>query len=504
MVMVKNLKKEIRFHLLIQIFLAVFVTLASYVYIPFGNLKGVLVYIVHFLLLHFSLFGFIYILSFNKRIFSLLFPLLTLIVCSFSFWAYTQDITIDIGLLQAVLETKADIAIDVISFPLILFVITALIVSLRLVKRRNQLDNSKLKSPLTFIAIVSIASFFIIENQRFGVFKRRLPYNIVFSYKKYLEKPTLKLLTISDNITSQSDSLHIVLVVGEAVRSDHLQLNGYDRETNPLLSKQNNLISFKGVYTPLTYTGISLPQILTDQSIHRKKTNLYSFYDILSKGGFKSTWIGNQSLEKSYEKIVKQNDTVILIDPFHSVLSFRKKRDENLLDVFDSIPANSTKKITTFHMIGSHWYYPDRYDDLHKKFLPEADSKYVGSLSKEQLINSYDNTILYLDNFLNNLINTLKAKKENTLLIYLSDHGEILGENGKWFHAQEHPASTNPAMLIWYSDKFFNKNSKIIDSLSLIKNDSITTDFLYHSLLDLGKIVNLDYDKSKSIFSFQE
>ena len=166
--------------------------------------------------------------------------------------------------------------------------------------------------------------------------------------KEYLEKPTLKIKKVLQNIRTEKDSLHIVFVLGESVRADHLSINGYHRNTTPLLKKQNNLVSYKNIYTPLTYTAISVPQILSDMSIlEHPQIETYSMYSVLNKAGFNSEWIGNQSLEKSYESLVKTNKEVQIIDKFHSVLSFKKGKDLVLFDKFSFENLAAKNKIST-------------------------------------------------------------------------------------------------------------------------------------------------------------
>ena len=494
---------EIKFHLGLHILIAVFITIASYVHFPFGSLKGNLVYVAHFLLLHFSLFGFIYVFSLFQKLFKIVFPILFILVSSFSFWVYTQDLTIAEGMIQAIVETNTDIAIDVVSYQFVLFLLFSTVSILMFFKRFKKNRISSVKSPLFILSIIGVLSFFVVENYKFDAFKNRLPYNVYFAGVKYLNKPKITLKEVKENVFTKEEDLHIVLVVGESVRADHLFLNGYYRNTTPLLSKVKNVISFKKVYTPFTFTAQSVPQILTDKSVddRQKQQEATSIYTVLNKASFKTEWIGNQSIERSYKDVIYSNKTNLIIDKLHSFQSFKKEKDLLLLDYFSVDNALANNRVTTLHMIGSHWYYNSRITPEFQHFKPIITSKYIGSLSKQELINSYDNTILYLDNFLNELILKLKKSSKKTILIYLSDHGETLGEDGKWLHAQEHKASKNPAMLVWFSEDFEKSYPLKIQQLKSKKQDSITTDFLFHSILDIGNIENYNYDNDKSIFN---
>ncbi len=498
-----KIKQEIKFHLGLHFLLAIFITIASYIYLPFESLKGNIIYFVHFLLLHFSLFGFIYIFSLLKKIFNILFPLLFVLASSFSFWVYTQDLTIGVGMIQAIIETNADIAVDILSWQFVFFLLTAIFSIFFFLKYYKNQNISNIKSPLLLLAILGVITFFVVENYKFDAFKNRLPYNLYFNTIKYFDSPTIALKEVQENAITEESNLNIILIVGESVRADHLYLNGYYRNTNPLLSKQKNIVSFSKVYTPFTYTAQSVPQILTNQSIVdlEKNKNFTSVFSVLNKASFHTKWIGNQSLEQSYKDIIYSNQSNTIIDKFHSFLSFKKEKDLVMLDHYSLDSSKVSNSITTFHMIGSHWYYNSRIDSSFMKFKPIVKSKYLGSSKKQELINSYDNTILYLDNFIDKLIEELKKSSKKSILIYIADHGETLGEDGKWLHAQKHNASKNPAMLVWYSDNFEKSYPLKVDRLKSKKQDSISTDFLFHSILDVGGIKNFNFNKEQSIFN---
>ena len=495
-------KQEVRFHLGLQFLIAIFITIASYVYLPFDSLKGNIVYGIHFLLLHFSLFGFVYVISLFGKLFRILFPLIFIIISSLAYWVYTQDLTIGEGLIEAIFETNIDIALDLFHFQFVIYVILVSIIIIYFFRVSRKLKISSVKSPLFIMAIFGIMTFFSVENYKYDAFKNRLPYNVYFGTLKYLSTPKIYLKEVTEKVYTKENDLHIVLVMGESVRADHLSLNGYPRITNPLLTQHKNLISFKNVYTPFTFTAQSLPQILTNKSINDKEDSqiLTSLYSVLNKASFYSEWIGNQTLEKGYLDIVYSNKSNVIIDRFHSFLSFKKEKDLKLLEYFKTDKNNLGNKISTLHMIGSHWYYKSRVTKDFEQFKPTIKSKYLGSLKDQELINSYDNTILYLDNFLNELIKKLQSSTKKSILIYISDHGETLGEDGKWLHAQSHEVSKNPAMLVWYSRNFEESYPSKIEKLKIKKNDSISTDFLFHSILDIGEIENYNYNKNQSIF----
>ena len=122
----------------------------------------------------------------------------------------------------------------------------------------------------------------------------------------------------------------------------------------------------------------------------------------------------------------------------------------------------------------------------------------MSSCTKEEMINSYDNTILYTDYFISEVIS--KVANKNAILFYLSDHGELLGENGKWLHASEGEPLHRPAGFIWmseiYKSKNLNKNEILIENSS--KN--YRTDYFFNSILDASNIQSENTNKLRSIF----
>lgn len=497
---IKKYKSQLFFHLLLNLIFGIFITLSSYYNLPLNDFKGRFYYLIHFILLQFSIYGYLYFLSINKYIFRFVFPIIFILLSTIAFWVYTQDIVISKSIIQASIETKPDILIDLISFPLFLYILLILIITFFILKLHSRLEINQLKSPLLLLALLSFFSFSIIEKNRTGTFESRLPFNFITALKEYFNQNEIHFKTIKKKPKTTVDSLNIVFILGESVRADHLQLNGYNRKTTPLLAKRNNIISFPNTFTPLTYTAISVPQILTNASIYDKnKTAKYSLIDVLNNSGIQTNWIGNQTPEKSYEVFINQSKFKKILDPLHSELSFQKEYDEKLIPEFKKIYNPHKNQFTLIHMMGSHWWYETRYPKSFSIFKPTIKSKYVPSNTKQEMINSYDNTLLYLDFFIDQIIKKVEQNNSKTIVIYLSDHGELLGENGLWLHAQPGKESENPAMLIWYSDNFYNTHAAYITLLKEKRNQKVNLDFFFPTILDLFKVEGIQYDKSKKL-----
>ncbi len=479
-----------------------FITLSSYYHIPLSGFKDYSIYFIHFLLLQFSFFGILYFISVNKYVFYSLFPLLFTILSFFGFYKYTLDLSITKSMVESIFQTSLLVTVELITLPFVGFILFIGLVLFLIFKQYRKIKINQLKSPLTLLAILGVATYFFVENYRYNTFKSRLPYVAFNSFIEFFQEDDIHLLPIDTKVTSDVNDVNFVFILGESVRADHIQLNGYSRNTSPKLSQRANIISYPNIYTSLTYTVASVKQLLTNQSIDDvvKSNNVFSLFSVLNAVNYKTSWIGNSTIVKSYAPIIRSNQNVQLIDKFRSIMSFNKALDEKMLQPFDSILKTKKNQFITLHMVGSHWWYENRYSSEFRKFTPVIDSKHIPSLAPQQIINSYDNTLLYLDNFIDTVISSVEKTHTKSIVMYVSDHGEILGEEGKWLHAQESEASKNPAMIVWYSDEFKSSYPELVLALEDNKNKQFSTDFFYHSILDLFRVQNFEYDKNKSVF----
>ena len=479
-------KSNLSFFIGLNILVVGLITGASYYHIPLQGGKDTLVYLVHLISLQVTVAGVLYVLSLSRLIFYWVLSPLLFIYAGFAFWGYSQDISITPHLLQAILETKADIAVDLINLPFVIYLGSTALLLYGMARWRARLKSVKIWSLNTFVAFMCLGLYPTLEALRPGSLQNRLPYNLVYALAEYTQQPGLKLdLDPEVKRIKDQDSLLVVLVVGESVRADHLSINGYKRETTPNLEALEDLITFPNISTTHTYTGASLPQILTDQGQERKDQRYTSIYSVLNKAAFETFWVGNQTLEKSYAPVVATNDSVVLIDAFKSVFSFDKRKDHDLLTPLEHYLPSVSRSMLSLHMIGSHWWYEDRYTDKERIFTPVIDSKYIPALSPEQMINSYDNTLVYLDRFLYQVIEKLKDFSGPSVMVYISDHGEQLGENGKWLHAQAGEAAKNPAYMMWFSQRYQERFPENVAYFREAAAQKTTTDRVYYDLLHI-------------------
>ncbi|WP_299246962.1 phosphoethanolamine transferase [uncultured Aquimarina sp.] len=495
-------KKVIFFHLLLNIVFALFITCSSYYNIPLKGGKDVLVYLIHLCIIQSTFAGILYIISLSKVLFKVLFSVLFLVLGFLSFWVYSIDISVSSALIHAALTTKSYVVKDLISIQLVFFVLVLVGVLFLVFKYYDKLE--KRKGFLVFlpISVVLFCLFFWADGVRLKSFSSKLPYSLFYSLIEYSSEEDLPLKNIKKTEYTNDNDVKVVLVLGESVRADHLHLNGYSRKTTPKLSTRKNIVSFDKVFTNKTNTALSLPRILTDEGIYSfPQDSIISLFDMINSKNIPTKWIGNQLLESSYKTIVETNKEVIIIDEFKSFWSFNKKQDLSLIPKFEEEISEHNKGFFTLHMIGSHWWYEDKYTDEFRKFLPVVDSKYIPSMTNDQMINSYDNTILYLDNFLDTIIKVLERQNQPTIMVYIADHGEALGEDGKWLHSH-FQSLTNPAMIVWYSNSFEKTYENKVNTLIERKEESITTDVIYHSILDIFNIKK--YDIQQSIFDCKE
>jgi glucan phosphoethanolaminetransferase (alkaline phosphatase superfamily) len=211
--------------------------------------------------------------------------------------------------------------------------------------------------------------------------------------------------------------------------------------------------------------------------------------------------ISNQDPAPTYVSFINECDTVVYVHPEMSVYNYNNWVDEDILPhLRKTIPENYNKRLFLLHTIGSHWYYNNHYSDRFEVFKPVTKSRIISQNSPEQIINSYDNTVLYTDFFINEVIKMFESR--NAIIVFLSDHGEVLGEDGMWLHASDHIALKNPAMFVWFSDSYASKNGEKKNAMVKNLKKHYRTDFFFHSVLSAAGINSETISEDLNIFSF--
>lgn len=299
----------------------------------------------------------------------------------------------------------------------------------------------------------------------------------------------------------------VILVVGETARAEEFSLNGYQRNTNPRLAEQN-IINFTDVQSCGTDTAESLPCMfyhLGKSSYSRDEAKKYeNMLDILQRTGVQVSWLDNNSGSKGVADRVKFEDrTNVKGSQF---CSNNECYDEILLDGLEAqLSQNRGDMLIVLHQKGSHGpSYYKRSPSKFKKFLPECTKDNVQDCDRQSIINAYDNTILYTDTVLAQIIDILKKQNYGTAMLYVSDHGESLGENNIYLHGLPYSIApkqqTHVPMIFWASKSFIQDNALDTTFLTKHRTDSFSHDYLFHSILGLFKINTVLYRPELDIF----
>lgn len=325
-----------------------------------------------------------------------------------------------------------------------------------------------------------------------------------------VKKPKEPLKVIAPDATrkpSGGKSL-LVLVVGETARAEQFSLNGYGRNTNPELATLD-IYDFSNVQACGTDTAESLPCIFSDlgrRNYSRKEAfKRENLLDILDRTGVKVIWLDNNSGSKGVADRITTISFNGRMDPENC--SSEECFDEIMLKEMDRILAeNSGDMLLILHQKGSHGpSYFKRSPKEYKRFTPECTQDNVQDCDLQSIINAYDNTIVYTDHFLAKLISRLKKESYPAAMLYVSDHGESLGENNIYLHGMPYSIApeqqTHVPMIFWASDKFMRTNE--IDKFFLSKrlNDRLSHDYIFHTLLGLFHINSTAYLKELNIFN---
>jgi len=474
------------------------------------NIKVLLVYAVFAIVL--------YAVSclFSKRISKVLFVILSffysIVLLTDCLLAHLFGNTITQNMLFTVYETNPEESREFmhtyLSWTILLIVLSLLFFTLMGVfffLKTTHKSNLKFKMFYSILILVGILGL-----TKASCYAKPLVYvQSYFEYKNYISELD-KTYSKKEGgqftqVTCKRDTLTAVVIVGESVTRRHMSLYGYPRETNPLLSKQRNLLVFNHVKSPHCTTIASLCEVLTFADKDAPYRTLQgSLMQLCNRAGFTSYWISNQAalgIQDNAITMLSKSCANSFFTPRLPLDSCKTPYDEAIFNVFDStLNAKTPKKIIFVHLFGSHYCYNKRYPNSYNHFTDPFPKTYFSVNEKEkiQTINEYDNSILYNDWIVHSIIQKVQKKKSTSCVIYFSDHGEDTYETNKNFCGHSDDIASLPMhqipFIVWTSSHFKLPH----DAIDVTK--SYCTDDLMFSIADLLQINFDEMEKGRSIF----
>jgi len=297
-----------------------------------------------------------------------------------------------------------------------------------------------------------------------------------------------------------------IFVIGEASRYDHWSINGYHRPTTPLLTKQTNIINYDSVFSQANLTRYSVPLILTRATAQHpeKAYQEKSLSEAFQEAGYKIGFLSMQPPSNLTTRIMHASDY-----SFYNAHSFatNDNYDMDLLQPLRTYIADSMQMFI-LHTLGSHYRYEQRYPPEFAIYQPVMGNTFsklnIIEQNKDLFINAYDNSILYTDYFLNELITYVDSLDKEAVILYMSDHGESLWDDERKLSLHGSYQITkyeyHVPFVIWYSNEYAAQHPEKISVMVQNKTTPVSSDVVFYSLLDMAGIDDI-VDSTRSICS---
>ncbi len=413
-------------------------------YIYFGYLVSILTMIPqliaapslsdsrHIIFLFLVLIMLFFITKFSKLLFTVFIIYLNIsniiIGHIFLHWGYAQpsiQARLDVAVISPAYETYEYLKSYIDYKDIILIIYTIFILFLLFKYISNFKHSFKILKFLGFIFSIAIITLVSLRENPLKVYE---PFSIPYKYhmskyysilpierKKYLD--SLKMLSIDKKLSYDK----IVFIQGEAVNKHYMSIYGYEKNTTPFFSKlksEKKLYIFNAI-APTNQTRYSVSILNTKATVHNFKDAYVHSRGLVGKikdFGYKTYWISNQGEAGKHDTLIASMSREADIQKFWNVQFTTSKPDKVIVDYLNKIKDNTNKEMYMIHLMGSHDKYTSRYTKDISLF------KNPINIQEE-----YDNTIYYTDYIIKQIFN--KFKNQKVLIIYASDHGELISEN---------------------------------------------------------------------------
>lgn len=447
-------------------------------------------------------------------------PLLILIICTAACAAYFMDsygIVIHTTMVQNTIETDSKEVRGLINGLLLsYFVLLGLLPSALLLRtkivfgsfKQELLGKAKLWG-LGLLAVALLVAPFTADYASFfrnhkNIRQMANPTNFIYatlsyamaSNKSLVVKPIGEDAALNTLGKAQTKPTLFVLVVGETARADHFSINGYSKPTTPLLAQQP-IINFSEVYSCGTETAVSVPCMFSNLGrshySDKKAKSQEGLLDLVKRSNYQVLWRDNNSGCKGTCNRVDYEDMSNL--KVADLCNEEECFDNILLHQLNDKLTATGNKMVVLHQKGSHGpEYFRRYPPTMEVFKPVCKVNKLQDCSDEQINNAFDNTIHYTDYFLNSTIEWLKQQSDsyNTALLYVSDHGESLGEKNLYLHGMPYLVAPKEQkhvpMFLWLSPGFEQDNKINRTCLQAQTGSEYSHDNLFHTVLGMLNI----------------
>lgn len=456
-------------------------------------------------------------------------PTLTILLMTAASAAYFSDhfgTVIDDTMILNMAQTDIRETLDLVTLELtarlLLLGVLPIVLLWRLRIRRNGWrSEARIRLALAGGALATIVSMILLFGSSYASFFREFkpvryyatPTYPIYSLAKFIGGRQNGLTNgpikeIAEDAKLPEDDMHrelMILVIGETARADHFSLYGYPRNTNPVLSKLDDIYTYQNVSACGTSTAVSVPCIFSD--IDRADFNVReageseNLLDVLKRVGVSVLWRDNNSDSKGVALRVDYEDYKT---PERNPVCDEECRDIGMLDgLQEYIDSQTGDVLIVLHQMGNHGpAYYKRYPPEFEHFTPACQSNKLSECSDEEIINAYDNAIRYTDWFLGKVINFLKENQDGyeSMMLYVSDHGESLGEYGMYLHGAPYAFApseqTSVPLIIWQGED----NDIDEESLKELELKGTSHDAIFSSVLTFFEVGTNDIESDLELF----
>lgn len=383
-----------------------------------------------------------------------------------------------------------------INIPIVLFIV--LMSFMFFIMRKRRFVIKKIKKPIIGVLIFFVIILFL---KLTGLIESNAYHNIVrgtYGYIQLQKSVNLETEIPKESILIKANNEVLVVVLGESTSRGHMQLYGYKRETTPLLNAiKDSLLIYNNVISTDVITLKVIPKMLTSLDNANTNKEVINIIEVFNKAGYNTFWLSNQRPigfhDNAISKIASASQQLKFFN--HIVDKKTVVLDEVFLPDYKKIINRKGKKVIFINLIGTHFDYKKRYPAAFNKFVSEFEK----ASDKDKIINHYDNAVLYNDFIVYSILQDLKKTNTKSALLYLSDHGENVYDDGDFFGRTESNLKKNMLdipFFIWTSAEF-----EFPEDFEYIPNRKFMTDHLYESLGHLFGVMHKDMNVNHSIFS---